>query len=230
MNKKTRVLVVDDDIAISRLLCANLVMRGYHVSTAMDGEAAIATLEREVFDLVILDIMMPRLNGLEVCTRLRGWSKIPIIMVSAKEDEGDKVKCFELGADDYITKPFGIDEFLARVKTALRHAGMFETNLAKPVLTYGDIEINIAGRRVTQCGREVKLTPIEYLLLQELTTNANKVLTHKFLLQKVWGTEYAEEREYLRVFINRLRRKLTDNSKFIATVPHIGYQFVTENS
>lgn len=228
--KKIRILVVDDDPAISRLLYANFKARGYEVSNALKGEVALKMLESEFFDLVILDIMMPGIDGLEVCRRIREWSKIPIIMLSAKEDEKDKVKCLELGADDYVTKPFGIDELLARVKTALRHAGRAPSEPDKPVLAFGEIEINIAGRRVTRNGKDVRLTPIEFSLLQELASNANKVLTHKLLLYKVWGEEYSEEREYLRVYINRLREKLADGSresKYIVTVPSVGYQFVT---
>ncbi len=227
--KKTRILIVDDDIGISRLLRANLEARGYQALTALNGEEALAVMERELVDLVILDIMMPRLDGLEVCRRLREWTKVPIIVLSARGDEKDKVKCLDLGADDYITKPFGIDELMARVKTALRHSGADTTPVIPPTLVYDDMEINMAARRVTRCGKEVRLTPIEFRLLEELALNHNKVLTHQQLLQRIWGLQYLEETEYLHVFVNRLRRKLAvDGSRcpHIATVPRIGYQFI----
>ncbi|MFC1869700.1 response regulator transcription factor [Chloroflexota bacterium] len=225
---KTHILVVDDDPAISRLLHANLKPRGYEVTTAADGKEALKAVEKEFVDLIILDIMMPELDGVEVCRRVREWSKTPIIILSARGDEKDKVKCLELGADDYLTKPFGIAELLARVKTALRHSDTGRETLVPPNLTCGDMEINFAMRRITVGGSEVKLTPTEYSLLQQLAINADKVLTHHMLLQKVWGEEYYAEKEYLRVFIGRLRKKLEadpENPRYIITVPGVGYFF-----
>lgn len=230
---KTRILVVDDDVAISKLLCTNLKARGYEVSLANDGDSALAAIEGNFTDLIILDIMMPGLDGVEVCRRVREWSRVPIIMLSARGDEKDKVKCLELGADDYLTKPFGVAELMARVKTALRHS---EAARAGPTLSAyrdGELEINFASRRVTMAGKEVKLTPTEYSLLQHLVTNANKVLTHAMLLKKVWGEEYSLEKEYLRVFIGRLRKRLEPDPghpRYIITVPGVGYRFNPEVS
>ena len=223
---KTHILVVDDDPAILRLLCTNLKARGYKVTTAMDGEESLAAVERDFVDLIILDIMMPKLDGVEVCRRIREWSNVPIIVLSARGDEKDKVKCLELGADDYLTKPFGIAELMARVKTAFRHCDASRVAPAPPTFTCGDLEINFAMRHVTVGGTKVILTPTEYSLLQHLAVNANKVLTHSMLLQSVWGSEYCSEKEYLRVFIGRLRKKLERNPEkpeYIQTIPGVGY-------
>jgi len=225
---KTRILVVDDELSIIKFLRANLEAKGYEVLVAVNGAEALQIFEMELPDLVILDIMMPEVNGFEVCRRLREWSQIPIIMLSAKGDESDKVKCLELGADDYLTKPFGVEELIARVRAVLRRTEAATTIPTQPSFTSGDIKINFVERRVTVAEREVKLTPTEYNLLQELVLNANKVLTHGMLLGKVWGPEYGEEREYLRVFIGRLRRQLEpkpENPKYIISIPGVGYQF-----
>ena len=224
---KTHILAVDDDPAIIKLVCTNLKARGYEVTTAVDGEEALEAVEGNYVDLIILDLMMPKLDGVEVCRRIREWSDVPIIVLSARGDEKDKVKCLELGADDYLTKPFGIAELMARIKTALRHGDASKAVPAHPsTFTCGDLEINFAMRRVTVAGTEVQLTPTEYSLLQHLAVNTNKVLTHGMILQNVWGSEYSSEKEYLRVFIGRLRKKLetsSDNPKYILTVPGVGY-------
>ncbi len=227
---KTHILVVDDDPAILRLLCTNLKARGYRVSTAADGEECLKVMESDFVDLIILDIMMPKLDGVEVCRRVRTWSDVPIIVLSARGDEKDKVKCLELGADDYLTKPFGIAELMARVKTALRHFGSARVAPAQPVFATGALEINFALRRVTVGGNEVPLTPTEFSLLQHLAVNADKVLTHNMILQSVWGNEYSSEKEYLRVFIGRLRKKLEPDPgkpKYIQTIPGVGYHLAT---
>jgi len=226
--KKTRILVVDDELNIVKFLRANLEAKNYVVLAAMDGAEALQTFEMELPDLVILDIMMPKIDGFEVCRRLREWSQIPIIMLSARGDESDKVKCLDLGADDYITKPFGKGELIARVKAVLRRTEAAASTPTQPSFTSGDLQINFAQRRVTVSGKEVKLTPTEFTLLQEFALNAGKVLTHTYLLNKVWGPEYREEREYLHVFVRRLRAKLEPdptNPKYIMTVSGIGYQF-----
>ena len=225
---KTRILVVDDELSIIKFLRANLVDKRYEVLVAMNGVEALETFEKELPDLMILDIMMPKMDGFEVCRRLREWSQIPVIMLSAQGDEGDKVKCLDLGADDYITKPFGASELIARVRAVLRRAEMTATIPTQPSFTSGDLHINFARRRVTVAGKEVKLTPTEYGLLQEFVLNAGKVLTHTHLLNKVWGPEYREEREYLHVFVRRLRAKLEHdpkNPRYIVTVTGVGYQF-----
>jgi len=226
--KKTRILVVDDELNIVKFLRANLEAKDYVVLAAMDGAEALRTFEMELPDLVILDIMMPKIDGFEVCRRLREWSQIPIIMLSARGDESDKVKCLDLGADDYITKPFGKGELIARVRAALRRTEAATPITTQPSFTSGDLEINFAQRRVTVAGKEVKLTPTEYTLLQEFALNVGKVLTHTHLLNKVWGPEYREEREYLHVFVRRIRAKLEPdltNPSYIITVPGVGYQF-----
>jgi len=223
-----RILVVDDELSIIKFLRANLEARGYEVLAAMDGAEAIHTFEMELPDLVILDIMMPNIDGFEVCRRLREWSQIPIIMLSARGDENDKVKCLDLGADDYITKPFGASELIARVRAVLRRTEMARSISTRPSFTSGDLEISFAQRRVTIAGKEVKLTPTEYALLQEFVLNAGKVLTHTHLLNKVWGVEYKEDTQYLHVFVRRLRAKLEPdptNPRYIITVPGVGYQF-----
>jgi len=226
--EKTHVLVVDDDPAISRLVSTNLKARGYEVLTAADGEEALEVIDQETVNLIILDIMMPRLDGMEVCRRVREWSRVPIIMLSARGDEKGKVDCLELGADDYLTKPFGIAELIARVKTALRHSDTGKATPLQTTFTSGDLEINFPARRVTLDGTEIKLTPTEFTLLQQLVVNADKVLTHSMLLQRVWGEEYFSEKEYLRVFVGRLRRKIEknpENPRYIVTVPGVGYHF-----
>ncbi|MFH1651614.1 MAG: response regulator transcription factor, partial [Chloroflexota bacterium] len=177
---------------------------------------------------VILDIMMPRMDGFEVCRRLREWTEIPIIMLSAKGDENAKVKCLNLGADDYVTKPFGSDELLARVRAVLRRTTATAVSSARPTFSSGNLQISFAERKVTISGKEIRLTPTEFNLLQELVLHAGKVNTHTHLLQKVWGPEYLEEKEYLHEFVRRLRNKLEpdkDNPSYLISVPGVGYQF-----
>jgi len=225
---KPSILVVDNEISIIKFLRASLVDKGYEVLAAMNGVETLETFEKELPDLVILDIMMPKMNGFEVCRRLREWSQVPIIMLSVMGDESAKVKCLDLGADDYVTKPFGKDEIVARVKAVLRRTEMPSTVPTQPSYTSGDLNINFANRQVTVAGKEVKLTPTEYNLLQELVLNAGKVLTHTYLLNKVWGLEYREEREYLHVFVRRLRAKIEPdpiNPRYIMTLPGVGYRF-----
>ncbi len=226
--KKTRILVVDDELSIIKFLRANLEARGYDVLTAMNGAEALKTFEMELPALVILDIMMPKTDGFEVCRRIREWSQAPIIMLSARGDESDKVKCLDLGADDYITKPFDKDELIARVRAVMRRNEAATTIPTRPSFTSGDLEIKFVQRQVTVAGKEVKLTPTEYNLLQEFVLNAGKVLTHIHLLNRVWGPEYREDTQYLHVFARRLRAKLEPdpkNPRYIKTVPGVGYQF-----
>jgi two-component system KDP operon response regulator KdpE len=226
--KKTRIMIVDDELSILKYLHANLEAEGYEVLMAMNGIQALQMLETELPDLVVLDIMMPEMDGLEVCRRLREWSQIPVIMLSARDDENDKVNCLDLGADDYITKPFGKDEFTARVRAVMRRAEAASPTPTIPSIKSGDLEINFSQRKVTVKGKEVALTATEYALLQELALNVGKVLTYTYLLQKVWGTDYADEREYLHVFVSRLRAKLEadpKNPRYITTVSSVGYRF-----
>ena len=225
---KKRIMVVDDELNIIRFLRSNLEAEGFEVIVATDGAQAISTFEKESPDIVILDIMMPKIDGFEVCRRLREWTHTPIIMLSARGDEGDKIKCLDLGADDYITKPFGAGELIARVNAVLRRSEVGGNQPTRPSYTRDDLVINFAKRQVTVAGNEIKLTPTEYSLLQELVLNAGKVLTHTHLLNKVWGPEYREETEYLHVFARRLRLKLEHDPaapRYLMTVPGVGYQF-----
>ncbi len=216
-------------MSILKFLRSNLEDRGYAVISASNGEEALNTIERELPDLIVLDVMMPKMDGFEVCRRLREWSHIPIIMLSARGDEKDKVKCLDLGADDYIVKPFGASELMARVSAVLRRTKTVDMSPVRSSIASGDLAINFAKRRITRAGTEVKLTPTEYALLQELAVNSGKVLTHTHLLNKVWGPEYRDEREYLHVFVRRLRSKLEpdpDKPTYILTISGVGYQFI----
>ncbi len=222
------ILVVDDEPPVVKYLSTILKTEDWDVLTAVDGAEALQTIEEKAPDLVILDIIMPKLDGFEVCRRLREWSQIPIIMLSVLHETSDKVKCLNLGADDFISKPFAPDELVARVKSVLRRTEMSRGISAQSPLTIGDINIDFEQRKVTVAGNELKLTPTEYVLLHELMSNAGKVLIHTHLLSRVWGPEYAQDREYLHVFINRLRAKLEPdptNPKYIITVPGVGYMF-----
>lgn len=225
---KTRILIVDDDNIVLKYVRTNLQSRDYETLVAMDGDEALEIIEKELPDLIILDIMIPKINGFEICRRVREWSQIPIIMLSAKHELEDKVKCLNSGADDYVTKPFGVNELVARIMALLRRTEASRRIPVVSTFTNDGLKINFAQRQVTVAGREVKLTPTEYMLIQEFALNSGKVLTHNYLLSKVWGPEYREEREYLHVFIGRLRREIepdTRNPKYIITVPGVGYKF-----
>ena len=227
MAKKIKVLVVDDEPKIRMFIRANLEARGYEVYLAQDGNEAVEMTGRVVPDVIVLDLNMPRMDGIEACRRIREWADMPIIILSVREDEKDKVRALDEGADDYVTKPFGIEELLARIRVALRRSA--GTTTAAPVFTAGDLEVDFSKHVVKRRGQIVKLTRTEYELLAYLVSNCGKVLTHKELLHSVWGPEYGEESEYVRVFIRQLRNKIEDdpsNPKFIVTEPRIGYRFV----
>ena len=228
--RKSRILIVDDDLGVVKSVRANLQAIDCETLVAMDGTEALRVIEKELPDLIILDIMMPKPDGFEVCRQVREWSQIPIIMLSARHDMEEKAKCLNSGADDYITKPFEVNELIARVRAVLRRTKEMGTTPTIPSFTSGDLKINFIERRVTVADRKVKLTPTEYNLLKELVLNAGKVFSHATLLGRVWGPEYADEREYLRVFIGRLRKQLEINPakpKYIVTIPGVGYQFQT---
>ena len=230
---KNKILIADDDIGVLKLLRANLQPEGYEVMMAVNGAEALEVIEKETPDLLILDITMPEVDGIEVCRRVREWSRLPIIMCSARQDINEKAQCLNSGADDYITKPFGITEFKARVAAVLRRSGNAIATPATPTFILGDLSINFTKREVTVAGLKIKLTPTEYNLLVELALSDGKVLTHNYLLNKIWGPEYNSEREYLRVFVGRLRKELEsrDNSRqYIATIPGVGYQMLTETT
>jgi len=222
---KPVVLVVDDEPQILRVMRASLPIRGYEVLTASSGKEALDQLSKQVPDLVILDLAMPEMSGLEVCRRVREFSTVPIIILSAKGSESDKVAALDLGADDYVTKPFGMDELLARARAVLRR--LSATN--DRVLTVGDVTIDIDERRVVVGDKEIRLTPKEFDVLKYLVNNAGKVVTHRALLQTVWGWESTDQTEYLRVFINQLRRKIevdASHPRYLITEPWVGYRFV----
>jgi len=228
MPKKTRVLVVDDEPKIRMFIRANLEARGYEVHLAQDGIEAVETAARIDPDVVVLDVNMPRMNGIEACRRIREWADMPIIILSVRDEEADKVKALDEGADDYVTKPFGIEEMLARIRVALRRSAGARSAL--PVFTGADLEVDFSKRVVKRRGQIVKLTRTEYELLAYLVSNRERVLTHKEILHNVWGPEYAEESEYVRVFIRQLRSKIEEdpsNPRFIVTEPRVGYRFVT---
>jgi len=225
---KKRILIVDDDIDLVRFLQSNLESRGYIILESMDGVEALKTFEMELPDLVILDIMIPIIDGYEVCRRIRKWSQVPVIMLSGKSDESDKVQCLDIGADDYITKPFGMEELLARIRVALRRSPMLDSTTSMSFFNNGDLRIDFVKRQVVKNGREVNLTPLEYRLLRELINNTEKVMPYRDLLQTIWGPEYETEREYLYVYIGYLRSKLESNPKYpeyIITIPGVGYKF-----
>ena len=226
MNKGPVILVVDDEPQILRVMRTGLPPRGYEVRTASGGEEALEEIRKEVPDLVILDLVMPEMSGLEVCQRMREFTSIPIIVLSAKGSESDKVAALDSGADDYVTKPFGMNELLARVRAVLRRSPTSEAD--SPVLTVGDVFIDSAERRVVIAGKEVKLTPKEFDVLKHLVSNAGKVVTHRKLLQAVWGWQSTDQTEYLRVVINQLRRKIEpdpQHPQYILTDPWVGYRY-----
>ncbi|MBX6771114.1 MAG: response regulator transcription factor [Chloroflexi bacterium] len=225
---KEKILIVDDEARILRLVRSNLEPVGYKVLTAMDGESALTAAEMNDPDLIILDLMLPRLDGFEVCRRLREFSTVPIIILTAKGEEVDKVRGLELGADDYLTKPFSVQELLARIKAVLRRTRVPPTQKLEPVFNLGNFSVNFAQRRVVANGHDVRLSPTEYKLLYELVTNAGRVVLHQDLLARVWGREYRDETEYLRVYIRYLRQKIEEDPshpKLILTEPGVGYRF-----
>ena len=225
--KKTCVLVVDDDQVILKFVGANLRARGFEVLIAEDGASALKAMEEKLPDLVILDIMMAGMDGSETCRRIREWSQVPIIMLSAKSDLSTKVDLLNLGADDYVTKPFGVEELMARVKAVMRRREGTPDRDSATFVT-GALQVNLGERRVTVGGKVVKVSPTEYNLLRELVQNEGKVITHQMLLSRVWGPEYGEETEYLRVYIGRLRSKIEadpQNPKYLVTEPGVGYYF-----
>ncbi|HET9981251.1 MAG TPA: response regulator transcription factor [Ktedonobacterales bacterium] len=227
--RKTAILTADDDPQILRLVARNLQLEGYEVTTATDGQEALDQLESHKFDLAILDVMMPKLDGFTVCARVREFSSMPIIMVTARGQDQDKIRGLDLGADDYLTKPFSVEELLARVRSVLRRsqfsAGQ-ESQNSRPVVTLGDLTIDFAQHRVTMKDQEIDLTPIEYRLLAYLAQNAGRVVTQDLLLEHVWGEEYVGESHLLQVNVNRLRRKLEDDParpRYLLTKMGVGY-------
>ncbi len=227
MEKKSRILIVDDEPQLTRVLRTGLKTRGYDVRVAADGVGALETFGDWSPDLVVTDLSMPNMDGLELCSRLRAFSQVPIIVLSAKGEEKIKVEALDAGADDYVTKPFGMDELLARVRVLLRRVIAPATDTSTVIET-GDFRVDLSARIVALRGSEIHLTPKEYELLVYLIRNAEKVLTHHTLLSAVWGGNSVEQNEYLRVFIGHLRRKIEvdpAHPHYILTEPWTGYRF-----
>ena len=222
------ILVVDDEPRYVRWITVNLRASGYRVLTASDGQAALEAAAAERPDLVLLDIGLPLMDGLEVCRRIREFSTVPIIMLTAKAAEADKVAGLDAGADDYLPKPFGPPELMARVRAALRRSRYAESPTAEPVFHHGDLAIDFARHEVRHAGEPVTLTPTEYKLLVQLARHAGRVLLPEQLLAAVWGPEYREETQHVRLYVSRLRRKIEpdpDHPRYVLTKPGIGYLF-----
>ena len=227
--KKTTILTADDDPQLLRLVARNLQLEGYDVITASDGKQALDEIETHAPDLVLLDVMMPKMDGFAVCQRVREFSVVPIIIITARGQDQDKVRGLDLGADDYLTKPFSVEELLARVRAVLRRA-QFITNehshALTTVATIGDLTVDFTQHLVTMNGKELVLTPTEYRILSYLAQNAGRVVTQDLLLEHVWGAEYVGEGHMLQVNINRLRRKIEPDAthpRYIMTKVGIGY-------
>lgn len=222
------VLIVDDEKSLRDFVRRNLEVRNFEVLTAANGLEALAHFQREHVDLVIIDLMMPHMNGLETIRRIRESSLVPVIVLSALGEESDKVQALDLGADDYLTKPFGVDELLARIKAVLRRSQRLPVAAPGQRLVHGELIADLERHRVTRRGEVVELTPTEFELLVYLMHQAGKVVAHRDILQNVWGPEYGQELEYLRVYIGRLRQKLEDEPaqpRYLQTERGIGYYF-----
>ncbi len=228
MSSGARILVVDDEPQIRRSLQVNLENKGYAVFTAATGEEALEAIARRMPDVVIVDLVLPTMDGITLTRHIREQSPVPIIFLSAIGDEPKKVTALESGADDYVTKPFGMEELAARIKSALRRTMMLSG--ANPVFVSGGLSLNFERREVRLDGEPVKLTPTEYDLLKYMIQYSGKVLTHRTLLTAIWGEAYADQAQYLRVFIGQLRKKLERNTarpRYILTDPGVGYRFET---
>lgn len=224
--KGMRILIVDDEPQIRKLLKVSLGAHGYDIDEAATGRDGINQAAIFKPDLIILDLGLPDIEGKEVVRQVREWSQVPIIILTARDQEQEKVETLDAGADDYITKPFGVSELMARMRVSLRRAAHSED---EPVITCGDLAVDFAQRRVTVAGREVKLTPTEYDILKELVQHAGKVLTHKHLLRTVWGNYHNEDTHYIRVYIGQLRRKIEENPtqpRYIISELGVGYRLM----
>lgn len=226
--RPAKILVVDDEPHLVKLVRSNLEAQHFKVASALDGVSGLAMVEKEGPDLVILDIMLPGMDGFDVLQKIREFSSVPVIMLTAKDQDVDVVKGLQLGADDYVKKPFSVHELLARVEAVLRRAAPGDDVQARPPFVVGDFTMDFQQRKITVRGREVKVGPTEYKLLSQLVRNAGRVMLHADLLRKVWGPEYGGETEYLRVYISYLRNKIEEdpaNPKYILTEHGVGYMF-----
>jgi len=225
MSAKTRVLVVDDEAAILRFLKPALEANSYEMASAGTVAEAIKRIAAETPDIVLLDLGLPDGDGKDVIRRAREWSDVPIIVLSAREREAEKIESLDIGADDYVNKPFNVGELMARMRAALRHRLQRKAEI--PVLRVGDLEVDAVRRRVTRAGAELKLTPKEFELLSFLARHAGRVITHKQILAAVWGPAHTEDTQYLRVYIGQLRQKIEekpDDPRIVLTEPGIGYR------
>jgi len=230
MSAHPHILVIDDEPQILRALRTILTAQNYRVTLANRGEQGLAVAAAEQPDLIILDLGLPDLDGVNVCAQLRQWTQTPIIVLSVRDQEKDKVRALDMGADDYLVKPFGSEELLARIRAGLRHAVQVRDN-QEPIVRSGDLQIDMARHVVTRAKDEVKLTATEFKLLAYLAAHPGRVLTHQSILTHVWGMEYMDNVEYLRVYMSTLRRKLEDNPKeprYLLSEPGVGYRFVVE--
>lgn len=225
-----RVLVVEDEPAIAKALHTNLTRHGFQVQSSKTGADGMAGYNRWRPDIILLDLGLPDMDGLDVIRQVRASASTPIVVLSVRGAERDKVAALDLGADDYLTKPFGVDELLARIRVALRHAARPASGAA-PVFASGDLQVNLERRIVRAGGQDVHLTPTEYDLLRVFVTNPDRVLTDRMLLQEVWGAEYGSEAHYLHVYVARLRKKIEQDPqepRHLLTEPGVGYRLVTE--
>jgi two-component system KDP operon response regulator KdpE len=225
------ILVIEDEPQIRRFLRAALTSHGYRLIEAESGNDGIAQTTLHQPELILLDLGLPDMDGLEVTRRLREWSQVPIVVLSARGQEQDKVAALDMGADDYLTKPFGVAELLARMRVALRHSARVEPAEASPVFVTGSLRVDLLRRQVFVDNQEVHLTPIEYKLLAALVRHAGKVLTHRQLLQEVWGPAYSTESHYLRVYMGQLRHKLEADParpRYLRTEPGVGYRLILQ--
>ena len=224
----TRILAVDDEPQILRALATNLAARGYEIDLARTGEQALTLAARKHPDLVILDLGLPGLDGVDVIHGLRGWTRVPIIVLSVREREADKVAALDAGADDYVTKPFGMDELLARLRAALRRAAPAEE---EATVETPDFTVDLAAKHVLRGGSEVRLTPTEWQIVEVLVRNPGRLVSQRQLLQEVWGPQYERETNYLRVYLAQIRRKLEPDParpRYFLTEPRMGYRFVND--
>lgn len=231
MTNPTHILVIDDELQILRALKTILTAKQFHVSAATRGEEGLAIAAAEQPDLIILDMSLPDMDGIEVCKQLREWTSTPVIILSVRDSEKDKVAALDAGADDYLTKPFGIEELLARVRVALRHKSQAAGGAKRTLVRAGKIEVDLAGFIVRKDNIEVSLTATEFKLLAYLASHAGRVLTHSMILSNVWDPAEADKIEYLRVYMRQLRKKLEEDPeqpKILLTEPGIGYRFMAD--
>ena len=224
-----RVLVVDDDAQMRKAVTNALSARGYEVLTASTGETALTVAAEEELDFVLLDLGLPGIEGHEVIHRLRSWTELPVIVISVRESQEDKVAALDAGADDFVTKPFGMKELLARMRAVRRRASTEDA--LEPIVQFGELQIDLLKKLVKLHGERIHLTPTEYRLLEAMATNPGKLLTHTWLLQKVWGPGYSTESNYLRLYVRQIRKKLGDvptSPRWITTEPGLGYRWLPE--